>query len=480
MSHFKMKQPIVYAVLVVLASYCTSALALPYALSELPNTHAASPLITPAVASYDTLTDTFSGNSHLSEDDPGAIFSVADGLIANDIVGSFVLDAKVDDTGKLEGGTFALIGKSDTLGIAPGTALITATLTDILYVSSNVTFQVRARVDFVSPALAAEIGIAKSLFMSYSVGPGGAFDANPWNASFLESGYTTGPDVFLLESALPLTPRESLTKYRLQPSSAPVSSYNHLTDRYEILQNSSSASPFFLQQFDPFAFLVSDFTSTLQLSAEVTENGAIDGIGEFSWKGKSSSLSIPEGSVLLSGTPVEAYYLSSGQVIQFLIMIEHIHPNLEDLIGKIDSLLLYDYQAVGPAFDVNPWEASFVDQAYTSGPDMFMTDETLMPSDTDGDGIATAADNCQFVSNGDQRDADADGIGSLCDSDFNNDCVVNFLDLTYFREFFLSSDANADMNGDGSVNFLDAAFITQQFFSNYALNNPSSVSNVCD
>jgi len=37
-------------------------------------------------------------------------------------------------------------------------------------------------------------------------------------------------------------------------------------------------------------------------------------------------------------------------------------------------------------------------------------------ADTDGDGVPNASDNCPSVANQDQRDADADGQGDVCDS----------------------------------------------------------------
>ncbi|MFD1616124.1 choice-of-anchor B family protein [Gelatiniphilus marinus] len=40
--------------------------------------------------------------------------------------------------------------------------------------------------------------------------------------------------------------------------------------------------------------------------------------------------------------------------------------------------------------------------------------------DTDNDGIAESLDNCPSIANPDQADADNDGIGNLCDSDFVN------------------------------------------------------------
>ena len=36
--------------------------------------------------------------------------------------------------------------------------------------------------------------------------------------------------------------------------------------------------------------------------------------------------------------------------------------------------------------------------------------------DTDGDGVADAADNCPGASNADQSDVDGDGVGDICDT----------------------------------------------------------------
>ena len=52
-------------------------------------------------------------------------------------------------------------------------------------------------------------------------------------------------------------------------------------------------------------------------------------------------------------------------------------------------------------------------------------DGFLFQGDADGDGVAQTFDTCATVANPDQRDADHDGIGSLCDADINNDGTVN-------------------------------------------------------
>lgn len=101
--------------------------------------------------------------------------------------------------------------------------------------------------------------------------------------------------------------------------------------------------------------------------------------------------------------------------------------------------------------------------------------------DDDGDGIANAADNCLQVASTDLRDGDADGIGTVCDTDHNQDCVVNFLDLALFAENFLGDDDNYDYSGDGLVNFVDLIQIRDSFFSNFSAGpDISGVPNLCN
>lgn len=53
---------------------------------------------------------------------------------------------------------------------------------------------------------------------------------------------------------------------------------------------------------------------------------------------------------------------------------------------------------------------------------------TVVP-DTDGDGVANAADNCPSVANAGQLDTDSDGAGNVCDPDDDNDGIVDAIDL---------------------------------------------------
>ncbi|MEM7083243.1 MAG: spondin domain-containing protein [Pseudomonadota bacterium] len=85
--------------------------------------------------------------------------------------------------------------------------------------------------------------------------------------------------------------------------------------------------------------------------------------------------------------------------------------------------------------------------------------------DADADGVGDSLDNCQLVANADQTDTDADGFGNACDPDVNNDCVVNFIDLSAFSTEFLGTNALFDFNGDGAVNFIDVTVLRDAFLS---------------
>ncbi|MFK7887451.1 MAG: hypothetical protein AB8G16_11365, partial [Gammaproteobacteria bacterium] len=85
--------------------------------------------------------------------------------------------------------------------------------------------------------------------------------------------------------------------------------------------------------------------------------------------------------------------------------------------------------------------------------------------DVDGDSLDDRHDNCVLLNNDPQRDTDGDGFGNTCDADFNQDCIVNVLDLGLLRSEIFGTNLNYDMNGDGMVNIVDLGLLRVSFFS---------------
>ncbi len=78
--------------------------------------------------------------------------------------------------------------------------------------------------------------------------------------------------------------------------------------------------------------------------------------------------------------------------------------------------------------------------------------------DMDGDQVPDWCDRCLEVPNRSQLDTDQDGLGNVCDCDFNNDGVCTIADFNLLQPDFVSatdSGIGSDMDGDGSVGIGD-------------------------
>ena len=86
--------------------------------------------------------------------------------------------------------------------------------------------------------------------------------------------------------------------------------------------------------------------------------------------------------------------------------------------------------------------------------------------DSDGDGVQDHNDNCTVVANANQLDTDEDGFGNHCDTDLNNDNIVNFVDVSRFRMayFGINGEApDADFDGDGDIDLDDYEIMKASF-----------------
>ena len=110
---------------------------------------------------------------------------------------------------------------------------------------------------------------------------------------------------------------------------------------------------------------------------------------------------------------------------------------------------------------------------YVSGTDTLLHDADLGCLDVDGDGVCFCDDNCPFVSNPDQSDADDNGIGDACSplcGDANGDWHINIGDAVYLINFIFKlgpapvSTYAGDPNADGRVNIGDAVYLINYIF----------------
>ena len=116
------------------------------------------------------------------------------------------------------------------------------------------------------------------------------------------------------------------------------------------------------------------------------------------------------------------------------------------VVGTFDSSVL---PALGPGL---AWQL----QVLSTGVRL-----RVIESDSDGDGIPDANDNCTLEANPTQLDADADGYGNRCDADLNNSGTVTTADFGLLRSVLgqpasaSATAAAADMNGSGTVTTAD-------------------------
>ncbi|MES2544820.1 MAG: hypothetical protein V4548_08035, partial [Bacteroidota bacterium] len=88
------------------------------------------------------------------------------------------------------------------------------------------------------------------------------------------------------------------------------------------------------------------------------------------------------------------------------------------------------------------------------------------PTDSDCDGIANNIDNCPYVSNPNQFDADGDGLGDVCD----NDLGVNACHLSQLEETTYEDNLRYFLNSALGYNFTD-------IYTRFPINQNSSLSN---
>jgi hypothetical protein len=204
-----------------------------------------------------------------------------------------------------------------------------------------------------------------------------------------------------------------------------------------------------------------DAAGVVLIEADVANFGTTDLHMRIAFEGAAGTR---YGSATAVDLPAGSGWIHARFEFSDLSLIQGSDP-LSAVLANVTTLRLLS-AAAGPQ-----WEGDRI--AATLGADNITA---LAAIDSDDDGIADDADNCILVANTDQRDADGDGFGSLCDPDLNNDCVVNFLDLGQMKMLFFGTDPNADLTGNGRVNFADLGIMKGVFFQPPG---PSGVVDTC-
>jgi hypothetical protein len=94
-------------------------------------------------------------------------------------------------------------------------------------------------------------------------------------------------------------------------------------------------------------------------------------------------------------------------------------------------------------------------------------------TDTDTDGIPDIYDNCSAIANGaaqtagvgNQIDGDGDGIGNICDTDFDQDGATLSGDLGILKGSFGAANSIVDVDNDGAVLSGDLGILKANFGS---------------
>lgn len=215
-----------------------------------------------------------------------------------------------------------------------------------------------------------------------------------------------------------------------------------------LLHNYTGGNSVAILNMDVRSFDSGGLRDLLIADRQYTNNPSID-------DGESVTAADPDGFVNMTQSGDIVFDNSDYGLVQGTIRLYGPAPSLEiDL--AITASGLTDFYSVPVSFEMVDLPSDVI---YSSESGFFLTAVV----DADSDGIEDAVDNCTLVANSAQVDTDSDGYGNACDADFNNDCVINFVDIAAFSNEFLGSNALFDLNNDGVVNFLDFIFISDAF-----------------
>lgn len=193
--------------------------------------------------------------------------------------------------------------------------------------------------------------------------------------------------------------------------------------------------------------------------ASLTLGAIVDGVGDFA---RAVDQSVPTTdifenvSTVINDPSSDGYYTNPATFGESLASVV-----LFNIAAPIGTPLAF--HSMSQDFIDNEGRVINFDRAWTLNLDGSLTYAPPVETDTDEDGVVDLADNCVETSNPMQTDSDDDGFGNACDTDLNNDCITNVVDLGLLRSVFFSDFSPADFNADGNVNFFDLGIMRVTF-----------------
>jgi hypothetical protein len=363
----------------------------------------------------------------------------------------------------VESGTMQMVGSSVALGIPSDTTLLAGRVVgaDFETSASLAGYNLFVDLDFVHPNILAAVGEVRSLQYSYGTsiwiipgvteepwqtegvaGPGTCFTASPFMALFSTPLDTSDPVTFKVDGLVedveqcevigddnPKDYAISYTFDALTPDEDPsnrVGVYLSCDDTYGA--PSGTETRVVDEQWQTSCVKIKVENNVLSDSNQTIDRYTVEALGRED-----------VGGLILQVTDLDATMLSSDS-------LPVTPPSYQTGVGSPQSASTN--MQVGNYCIIQDSDAAI-----------------MQVGDSDSDGIANSLDNCIRAVNPNQRDSDGDLFGNACDADFNNDFVINFIDLGQLRsDFFAKGDLETDLNSDGVVNFQDLGILRGLFF----------------
>ncbi|MDH4032337.1 MAG: hypothetical protein OEV80_00895, partial [candidate division Zixibacteria bacterium] len=233
-----------------------------------------------------------------------------------------------------------------------------------------------------------------------------------------------------------------------------------------------------LSQMNGWVFALNVYDGTLIAGGSFTTAGSVTGTSLAAWDGSGwSSLGLGVSGRVLSLTIHEGNLISGGR---------HTHADGAE-VSKIASWNGHSWSPLASGMNTEVRALSTHDgKLFAGGTFTFAGNkvsaymaEWTSPPDADNDGTSDGNDNCPTDYNPGQEDADADGVGDICEAtcctlrgDINRDFAgPDISDLVYLVDFMFNGgpeppcEQEANIDAGGGIDISDLVYIVDYMFN---------------